>query len=341
MINICDYFNPCSTKFHAIQQFKTLSCEQKICLGAITTLFLCTIFLIPVVTPVFRLLVGRCIPKVTEIPQTSSAIMENISPETLDSIRRWQLKVKKLILNAGHNSTKQQEKQCRDLLEEHPEYLNKFLLIGELTDLKDTLLHLLAKVGPPQFVAIFAEFNADFSLQDDTPFKNTPLHWAIANANNGTALAIIEHAPHTVLNMQCIGGNTPLHLAIAKGYTDCSSQGDRLECSNFELTRALIEKGARLDIANFAKKNLSSSGGNTPLHLACARRDLPTMRLLIQNHVKLKIRNNSGKTALDLIDLTYEEASNLIRDTVSPFLLPKELFDKSLQEAREILAATP
>lgn len=112
-------------------------------------------------------------------------------------------------------------------------------------------------------------------LVQDHFWNNTPLIWAVANAANSNAMEIINRAGEgTYLDVQGLGGNTALHLAVGKGYKDRSADGDKLQFSNLEIARKLLEKGCNPNIQNRA--------GNTALHLACARHDTAMIEALLQ-----------------------------------------------------------
>lgn len=148
---------------------------------------------------------------------------------------------------------------------------------------------------------------------------NTILHDAIANAQNDVALNIIQcrHA-ESILNLQCREGNTPLHLAVGKGYTTISASGQRLDVPNLQLIQELLAKGAN--------PNLSNHHGNTPLHLACLRRDIPTIRALLNHGADRTLVNYNGKRAEDLLHMSYYDAVAILRWTVGcvAFLLDKK-----------------
>jgi ankyrin repeat protein len=249
----------------------------------------------------------------------------------------WQKKLESLMFATLEGCTPEHIETCRTILEKNKEHLNDFLQITKKKK-ESTILHLLAKIGPAPFVLIFKEYGADFTCVDKDSFNNTALHWAIANANNAVALEIIHHAPVHTFNMQCEFGNTPLHLAIAKGYTDLNADGKKVKYPNFELTKALVEKGARIDIANYELDPLT--GGNTAFHIACARRDCVTLTLLMTKNPDLTLRNYNSQTGPDLIELTYKEACNFLATITPAFILDENTFNQNETAARAIVCKT-
>lgn len=248
------------------------------------------------------------------------------------AVLNWQKRVAQHIQAAKENCTAAQVKAFRELLGEKDmaAYINAPL---ENVDTKPTPLIYLARTGPHQFVAVMADFGVDFRIKEPeaSTFENTALHWAVANGENSTAWEIMKYAPRETFNMQCRHGNTPLHLTIAKGYTDRTFSGKCIPAgrSNFALTQALIAKGANVNIPGRSR--------NTPLHLACVRRDTATMKLLIDNGARI------DKRARQLIDCTHEQARRLLTDAAGwekAFLLPQDEFnnEKNRQAAIALLS---
>ena len=193
-----------------------------------------------------------------------------------------------------------------------------------------TILHVLAKMKAQQnhLIRVVLKGGVDPSLGD--LFGNTALISAIANASNTSAMEIIKNAPcNSHLNVQSkIKGNRALHVSVGKGYTSVSKDGDQLEYSNIELTKAMLSRGA--------DPNIQNSMGNTPLHLACLRRDVESIECLIQAGAKLGIKNKEGKSAEELIDVTYETANKILADSVTIFLLDEKEFESNREKVLSI-----
>ena len=219
------------------------------------------------------------------------------------------------------------------LLKEKPSFINN-------TEgfYKGTILIYLATIGKPiQFVKLFEKYNADFTITENDPlFGNTALLWAIANANNEMAIELIKWCPReqrfNFISKQCKKfKNSPLHLAIAKGYTDTSAIGEKLKFSNYEITKELIKHKPLVNCQNIF--------GDTPLHLAAARRDIATIQLLLNSGARWDIKNKNGKTALDMLNLTYEEACQVLNETVGnskTYKLDRKAFEESQKEAHAL-----
>lgn len=185
-----------------------------------------------------------------------------------------------------------------------------------------TLFHHLAKQSQYQeHLVLLMEMDIDLAARDF--WGNTGLMWAIANAHNSVAMKIIKcselEASH--FNVCCeIHTNTALHLAVGKGYQNRSASGQHLEFSNLELVEALIAKGADV--------NLPNKDGNTPLHLAYARRDAAMIDAL-RKAGAAEIANKKGQLPEELGEIGYEAAHELLHSTVSVFVLDRRKYEAS------------
>lgn len=193
-----------------------------------------------------------------------------------------------------------------------------------------SFLHILAKnFGPVELVPILAKHGVDFGTQEEI-YGNTPLMWALADGRTAMALTLLKHGPQEgraardYLNKKAGndagGGNTALHLAVGKGQ-------EEERAPNGQIARRIVELGANVNIQN--------KYGNTPLHLACLRRDLDMMHFLSQNGASLTLRNADGKTPGDMLTATHAEASAIL-DHTSPFTLDAGRFAANEVPAREL-----
>lgn len=185
-----------------------------------------------------------------------------------------------------------------------------------------TLLHHLAKMPHEiQYIPQLIEAGGDCALQDN--WGNTPLLWAIANANNTGALLILKTAKEKdYLDKQCNRQNTALHLAVAKGYKDKSKDGKKLEHSNLELIQLILDLKAN--------PNLKNKSGHTPLHLAYIRRDPQMIQALLQAGADPNIEDKEGKTAKEMLQLNYNNACQILKETCQAYLLNENEFNANL-----------
>jgi len=250
----------------------------------------------------------------------------------------WAKKMSRLIKRARSEATQELISQFEKLIKSHKEYINEKLFI-----LDGTVFHEVAKDGvhgfPLEFVKILAENGADFGIQD--AWGDTPLMWAIANANNGMAKEILRQLPpsqRSSLDKQCVGNkNSALHLVIGKGYTTRSLSGQYLSCSNDHLMGELIRLGADV--------NLQNKHGMTPLLLAAVRRNSVASSFLLQAGADSNCKTKKGQTAKELIEPSedsenersnYELAKSIISETtVQSFILDPNHYVNT--EKRELL----
>lgn len=159
---------------------------------------------------------------------------------------------------------------------------------------------------------------------------NTALHSAIANANFGTALQFIK-LDQCDLQQKDRYSKTPLHFAILKGYKDRDSTGKKLSCSSLDLVRELIERHADV--------NAVDELGNTPLHYAALRRDIPTIKLLLEASAKLDVKNKNKESPTDLLGKNDYDARQLLKQLVLYYFFDQKERTESLSEAKNLLVA--
>ena len=113
-------------------------------------------------------------------------------------------------------------------------------------------------------------------------------------------------------------GQTPLQLAIAKGYTDKSGSGVDLNVSNLQIAGKLLRLGADQQI-NYQEP----TRGNTALHIAYARRDYQAIQLLEEYGASQNIRNKDGETPADMLSLSFSQVEKLMKFHTSPDSHPR------------------
>lgn len=197
-----------------------------------------------------QVLYGTVLKQFTECIQHYKALAQQKSKDEAQ-IGFWGLEAKRLLGTRNYNA-----------LSSHLKVRKGWINTKSNTFIGGTIVHVLAKHRcPEQIIQLLVTLGADFDAQDR--FGNTPLLWAIANAENETAMAILTHAAG--LDLSKTGwGYAALHLAIAKGYTDKDSSKRPLSVSNAQLVAKLLELGADVN---------QVCNGLTPLMIACVRRD--------------------------------------------------------------------
>jgi ankyrin repeat protein len=190
-----------------------------------------------------------------------------------------------------------------------------------------SFLHAMAKIGKhKECLPAVMSCGIDLAMRD-TIYGNTGLMWAIANANNGMALEMIKLGGEgAYLNVQCNQGNSALHLAVGKGYKDIDSDNKQLECSNLDLVNNLILKKCNV--------NLQNDAGNTPLHLACLRRDSAMIQSLLKAGANTMLKNREGQLPIELLEWDYDSAQHKLWETIVAFRLDKHEHAESLEKTR-------
>lgn len=231
-----------------------------------------------------------------------------------------------MIDNAGSHCTPKLLKAFSQLISQHKDSINDAVLVC-----KSTIFHHLAKSkNPVQFVDVLVRNGIDFSIQERGPYYNTPLMWAIADGQNEMAKEILSRMPRSQaasLYLQGYKGNTILHLIVGKGYTTQTKDGESVSCTNAELLALAVRRGADVNLAN--------EKGNTPLHLAYARRDHAMVKFLIAHGADQTAVNKEGVTPKDMLYLgstpkeSYSNAKKILDESVEVYLLNEAAYNNS------------
>lgn len=193
----------------------------------------------------------------------------------------------------------------RLLLDSHPDYLNW------LDAFEETALHLAAMGNQVDIINELLSKRASTVCQSSF-LGNTPLLWAIANCSIEAAICLVQYdeKPHLDLSDTSGHGNTPLILAIAKGW-DRVDECHKSTTPVGELIKALIAAGADV--------NKPDGAGNTPLHMAFLQRDINSIRLLLENGAALDRENNTGECPQYYIQATKRQARTILDRQVCVF----------------------
>jgi ankyrin repeat protein len=196
-----------------------------------------------------------------------------------------------------------------------------------------TLLHVLANRRARLYMLrLLLKYDINPLPQDPFPFGNTALHYAIANANDEAAMELIDLAKkHDFLNIQCNCGNSALHIAVAKGYKNISMHNEELKHSYLDIINKLISHSCNVNLQNYERM-----GKNSPLHLACLRREPEMIEVLLKAGADLSLKNAKGKTAKELLDFDYESAAAIIKTTVIIYLLDKKEHKNNLNKCHDL-----
>jgi hypothetical protein len=189
------------------------------------------------------------------------------------------------------------------------------------------LVQIVQKQQIRDIVKLFITIERKFDIADSV--GNTLLHKAVLFRDIDEVSNIIRHDPQSVFykNNSSI---TPLHTLIAtstpKSYdVDTDSIVTSLICAKPDVNAKTIDGNTPLHLA-VAKRNHSLASmllisgskideqnklGNTALHLALIKGDLQIIKTLLSNDTNITIHNHAGKGVLGL--LANDSAGDLIR----------------------------
>ena len=171
-------------------------------------------------------------------------------------------------------------------------------MVDAVNEYGQTPLHLAAWNGHTDIVSALIVVRADVNAVDED--VQTPLHLAAINGHTAIVESLLKAGAD--VNAKDAGGKTPLHLTAWNGHTDT--------------VNALL--------AGKANVNAQDTYGQTPLHLAAKYGGSKTLEaLIIAKGADLNIKDNEGKTALDIAkdvsDTFYNKfidvLANLINET--------------------------
>jgi hypothetical protein len=130
----------------------------------------------------------------------------------------------------------------------------------------------------------------------DMHYNMTALHIAAHHGNLAfVKLLLLTDGADSIINIPDIFGNTPLHHAVQNPSinSDYPDYSDKIEDALL-IINMLFLNGANLNIGN--------NYGSTPLHIAASRRNTEFVRLLLELKSDITIKDEQGKTALELFE---------------------------------------
>lgn len=170
-----------------------------------------------------------------------------------------------------------------------------------------TALMAAAKIGDSERMRALLEQGGDVNQ----PNRNggTAIMYAVLSGKVEPVSLLLEHHAHA--DAVAKNGWTPLMIAAVKGYVDVArlllehgAEPNRADVYSWTpLMRAVYEQRprmVRLLVENDRTDvNRAGENGVTALHLAVARGDVDTVRVLLARDADPTIMDNSGRTALD------------------------------------------
>ena len=147
----------------------------------------------------------------------------------------------------------------------------------------ETPMHMAAAEGHVKMMQWLKDRGADVEAVD--LYGNTPMHTA-ARRGHASVIEYLRQAGVDINVRNKITGSTPLHVAV-----ETVIIGIKAETS----VRVLLRLGAHI--------SAQDNDGQTPLHLATAKRHWALACELRDAGADLRLRNNDGKTPSDLAQL--------------------------------------
>lgn len=186
-------------------------------------------------------------------------------------------------------------------------------LINTADNQRRHLALFVAMLGKIQFIdPLIKIWQGCFKVKDNAyKIDNTPLIWAIANAQNLFACELLSKQIDVDINFKSERfGNNALHIAIAKDYIDQDSNKNIVEVPNYILVDRLIKKGAN--------PNIKARNGFSALDIAVLRgSENMVLSILKSPHLNIE----TILKALDHLDKKYslDDTNEILMDICRPF----------------------
>ncbi|XP_067020791.1 serine/threonine-protein phosphatase 6 regulatory ankyrin repeat subunit B-like isoform X2 [Acropora muricata] len=170
---------------------------------------------------------------------------------------------------------------------------------------RNTPLHISTGEGFSEISLLLIDAGCKINLGNDRDMST--FFFAVRQNDAACVERLLEHGANS--SIQDSSGNTPLHRAICRGFSNISemliksgcnvnlrnsSGATPLHCSVIEKSAAMVS----LLIATNADANIQDFSGNTPLHLSVSKGFSEISQLLIEAECNTDLRNKRGETPL-------------------------------------------
>eukprot|EP01138_Halocafeteria_seosinensis_P004619 gb/GECG01004725.1/.p1 GENE.gb/GECG01004725.1/~~gb/GECG01004725.1/.p1 ORF type:complete len:417 (+),score=35.02 gb/GECG01004725.1/:1-1251(+) len=183
--------------------------------------------------------------------------------------------------------------------------------LNQKNKIGDTPIHIACRKGQPVALRELVSYSKEQGTLDfnmDNNLGETPLSLALGagkcfDDDRWRSVNVLLDSENTDCNAKDRNGNTPLHVAVSRRDGAKSAR----ELSQI-IKRLIKEKQADVNL-----KNASEMGGDTPIHLATERGYNQIVRELLESSsIDLSVKNNVGNTSIhiacvrkDLLTLRY------------------------------------
>lgn len=196
-------------------------------------------------------------------------------------------------------------------------YYNKYLYFDVMTRLDEERDKLV-------FSKYFGKFdenhinkllkdNVDINKKDHTSFCNTILHWLVANSDVDYAIRLLKNghrfSPKLNLSLPDMYGNTPLMLAIQKGYNRCGFTEKNGKIYEHSIIMGeFIDK--YLSMCHTEDLLIKNEKNDTAFTIALKLYDFDTINKIKKNHYELHLRFFRDKKIINIMNTHYKKFSN-------------------------------
>lgn len=144
-----------------------------------------------------------------------------------------------------------------------------------------------------QLLSLTANFYIDYALE----LCNRAIE-------TGVDIGVNVHDNFRVVGTTVILKNTPLILACKKGWHQHNVALTQSNAIMGILIQFLVKAGADV--------NAQDGLGNTALHIAVMKREIVTIKYLMEHGAKVDIQNDSGYTPLDMLSVSYDRINDFL-----------------------------
>jgi ankyrin repeat protein len=183
--------------------------------------------------------------------------------------------------------------------------------LGAKTSNGATALHFAAQGGSGEIIQLLLDRGGKKYLESRDEFKSTPLLWAEENLDT---LATLVNAGANI-NVQDNNGNTLLNKVIKDlSFQYNFVQGDNFNQQRWDELRTTIKNCVKFMLNHHADPNIRNKDGISPLMYATYYMHPEMVELLLKAGVKADIKNNKGKTSLQLAQERLERERPSVSD---------------------------
>jgi hypothetical protein len=230
------------------------------------------------------------------------------------------IRITSLLFSFANNEDKSYDYDCVISGNLQKKIINLHIALNQKSFLKNALgdRDKAALASVSEFQALAQRLHSEGFITVICQQVSNELLRAIANSDIPGALRYINLG--VALNKYSLTyGNTPLLLAVSKGWPHADtviSQIDNSQFNSIQINTEMQQKNVIIALIKQATIEVNCKhlwNGMTPLHIACLRGDTPLLiQLLLDKGADPKAQDASGKTPFQYLDSDYNEAKKQI-----------------------------